>query len=241
MGSEALYIYALAAADAGDDTGWRDALPEVPGAGPAELRCEGQVAALCSPWRGAPPDVGPALAAAHAAAVEAAASRLPLLPCAAGAVLPAGDLGAWLRRRQVGILAALRRVAGRVEFGLKVWDRQPGRDGEAPAPAVAGGPGRAYLGRLRAREAARGERREAARGRAAPLLGALLPLAAEVRCEWGPDPCLLLRAALLVPATELATLRKAFAQALPTLPSELECLLSGPWAPYHFAEVEEWS
>jgi hypothetical protein len=111
----------------------------------------------------------------HHYVIDAAARLFPLLPTRLATVYT-GDavLRAALARRQDQVRGALRRVGGRVEWGVKAYAAEPDRPERGPAAgseAAAGtepgsGAGLAYLRRRRAQLTADREVRDAAvRGR----------------------------------------------------------------------------
>ena len=154
---------------------------------------------------------------------------------------------------------ALDRLTGRAEWGLKVYALPPRQAAEACVPAAAPGPepdgeasgarpsGRAYLERLRNRQRDREARREAAwlaAERVDAAVGRLAVAARRLRthgAEAGGPERQLLNATYLVDAAragELAALVERL-RGDTTLAGQVRLELTGPWAPYSFADEGE--
>ncbi|UCM90524.1 GvpL/GvpF family gas vesicle protein [Streptomyces marincola] len=149
-------------------------------------------------------------------------------------------------------LAALKRVAGRDEWGVKVFATAPAGGGAeaagGPPPAGTGRSGRAYLDLLRERQRARETRRDTVHAEVERIDAALRACAADARRlrTHGPDLTgaqhpQVLNAAYLVDrsrsaelAATVAALRGGTERGAP-----LRIELTGPWAPYSFAEEDE--
>jgi hypothetical protein len=153
---------------------------------------------------------------AHERVVEALMADRTVLPLRFGSRVADEDA---LRQVLVSgrdeYVAALARVSGRVELGVRALARE-----RAPAPAAASG--RDYvLAKLR------GE------GEAAALHAPLAELAADARLLSGRGEELL-RGAYLVERPEIARFRAAV-ERLQTAHPEAAILCTGPWPPYSFA------
>jgi hypothetical protein len=187
------------------------------------------------------------VARAHHRVIGAAAATMAVLPARLATVY-SGDaaLSAAFAGRNRELRAALRRVGGRTELGVKAYALpRPGpasRDQAAGENRDAGGPGEglAYLKRRRAQlDAARDTRDEAAAS-ARALHAGLSARAVLTRLHPPQAPQLsgvrepmLLNAAYLVDrdrADEFAEAVAVTAAALPRLRVEL----TGPWPPYSF-------
>ena len=146
-------------------------------------------------------------------------------------------------------LDALERIAGRVEWGVKVYAAAPRarpaqpRTPSAPAPTPSPGPGagRAYLERVRSRRQEQDRFRDAALRTAERVDSAARAVAVAARRlrAHGPEATgghrwQVLNAAYLLPAGQERRLREALAPYRRVPGVELE--LSGPWVPYSFAE-----
>ncbi|RKN40913.1 GvpL/GvpF family gas vesicle protein [Streptomyces hoynatensis] len=149
----------------------------------------------------------------------------------------------------------LDRLTGRAEWGLKLYalPREPAAAaGAAPVPE-AGAPqdppasGRAYLERLRGRQRDREARREAAwlaAERVDAAVGELAVAARRLRChgqEAGGPERQVLNATYLVDAGRARELAALVARLRrdPALAAHVRLELTGPWAPYSFADEGE--
>ncbi len=141
-------------------------------------------------------------------------------------------LTAALIERQVAYREALERVAGAVEFGVRVLD--PGR-APPPAPVAGGaGAGTAYMQALAARAAA--ERAVDARGQeiAARLRAVLGAIIRQERIEALPTRHGVVSLAHLVGRRAEGEYRAGVERVRRERP-ELRFLVTGPWPPYSFA------
>ncbi len=184
-----------------------------------------------------------ATARAHHGVVAAAAQAGPVAPVRLATVYLDDDrVRALLDERAHGFAAALDRIRGRVEWGVKAF-AVPSAGTAEPQPAPGSGPGTAYLARRRA------ERDRAARGRedaaaAAEAVHRELAAVALASRRYPPqDPRLtghreemVLNAAYLVDTGGAAALRQLVEER--TAPA-LRLELTGPWAPDSFATLEE--
>jgi hypothetical protein len=180
-------------------------------------------------------------ARAHHAVVDAVARGGPVAPVRFATVYLDGDrVRDLLAERGAAFAAALDRVRGRVEWGVKGF-AVPSAAPAEPDPAPGAGPGASYLARRLA------ERNRAAKGQEEALAAAeavhreLAAVAAASRRYPAQDPRLtgrreemVLNAAYLVADDE--PLRRVVEQHAHG-PVRLE--LTGPWAPYSFATLEE--
>ncbi|WP_432586921.1 GvpL/GvpF family gas vesicle protein [Streptomyces sp. HD1123-B1] len=147
-----------------------------------------------------------------------------------------------LRTREESLLTALGRITGRVEWGVKVYALAGQPSAPASSPGAAAASGRAYLEQLRSRQRGREERQGAALRAAervdtvvrglAVAARRLRPHGAEVT---GPRRTHVLNAAYLVDRGRERQLRAALAS-LRRDDASVEIELSGPWAPYSFAD-----
>jgi len=119
----------------------------------------------------------------------------------------------------------LRKVRGRVEFGLHVV-RRPG----APVPAPERSGRERLLGKLEQLRAAED---------AAELDEPLVRLAVESRRRLLRTPRLLLSAAYLVERPRASEFAERLRELVESRPERLEVLATGPWPPYSFAELED--
>jgi hypothetical protein len=195
---------------------------------------EGDLLAVVS--RHVHPPGEPALDAlwVHERVVERLMADRAVLPMRFGSKLPdAESLRAVLAQRQEAFLAALDRVRGRVELGVRAMQREtPARAGAAAVAAPAtGGSGREYLlAKLRD-----GRRTEHAAG---ALDEPLRALATEARRQAPRAHDEVLRASYLVERTLLPRFR-AEVQRLQRTHPEVAVLCTGPWPPYSFVHGAE--
>ena len=190
------------------------------------------------------------VARAHHAVIEDASRLFPLLPTRLATVYSSDEsMAAVLGARREELLAALERVGGRVEWGVKAY-AVPEAEPEAPVAAespasaasagTARGAGLAYLKRRRAQLSARTESWRAALAAARAVHAHLSAHAVLSRLHAPQSPQLsgdqrpmMLNAAYLLDAnqgTGFAAQVSAAADAHP----ELEVDLTGPWPPYSF-------
>lgn len=203
------------------------ALPDMRGIEDATLRTvpvDGGIEAVVSDTpNGAAPTENAIVA--HARVVEAVAETN-------SAVLPArftGDAGsdddvrAGVARRREQIGAALDRVEGCVELGLRVLRHQ--RAADAPASS-----GREYMQR-------RLEQVEQAQAVARDVHGALAGLARESTSQVVARGELVLTAAYLLPKSAVDEFRSTL-QAAEADAKDVTLVLTGPWPPYSFTLIE---
>jgi hypothetical protein len=151
--------------------------------------------------------------------------RGPVLPLRFGSRLDSEDeLATALRERQQSLKRSLDRVRGRVELGVRVLD-----EGDAP-PRGGARSGRDYLlGRV----AAHRRSEQAAREVHEPLT----ELAAASQRSDQPAPPAILVGSYLVDEAEVEAFRER-AEALGQSQEEVRVVVTGPWAPYSFADEE---
>lgn len=178
----------------------------------------------------------------HHYVIDAAARLFPLLPTRLATVYH-GDaaLCAALASRQGELRGALRRVEGRVEWGVKAYAAP-----EADAPAerdtgTGGGAGLAYLKRRRAQLTTVREARDAAVNAVQAVHAELTARAADTRLHppqaaalSGVRLPMLLNAAYLLDKDDGGSFSTAVAGQASAHP-ELRIELTGPWPPYSFA------
>lgn len=185
-----------------------------------------------------------AVARAHDGVVSHLAGRRPVAPVRLATVfVDEGNLRSLLRSRAPEFTTALDRIRGRVEWGVKAF----AVEGDAPVPSTAtatdASPGRAYLERRRAQRNGAELRRERASNAAESVHERLAELAVASRRYPPQDRRLtgyrdemVLNAAYLLPKGGEAALHHAI-QDTPAADIRLE--LTGPWAPYSFATLDE--
>jgi hypothetical protein len=175
-------------------------------------------------------------ARAHQEVLQEISLAGPVVPFRFGTIyLEADDVRAMLRARATELTAALRRVRGRVEIGVKAWA------GPAPVqPSLAPSSGRAYLEqRLGAQERARAaaaELADTARDSHVRLLSRAVEGVAnrpQPRELTGRDEAMILNGAYLVADVE------PIRHEIERLASDygiqgISFELTGPWPPYNF-------
>ncbi|MGQ0774398.1 MAG: GvpL/GvpF family gas vesicle protein [Pseudonocardiales bacterium] len=184
-----------------------------------------------------------ATARKHHAVLTAAALDTAVVPLRLATIYRSTDrVRALLAERGATFDAALRRVQGRTEWGLKAY-LDPG---EHSAPTVdqadAGPPGTAYLRRRRAQLRGSEELRRAAE-HGAEVIHRAVSAAAEAARRYpsqggglsGESREMVLNAAYLLSGTERAPLEEALSQ---TGNWPLHVEWTGPWVPYSFVELE---
>jgi hypothetical protein len=201
----------------------------------------------------------------HHYVIDAAARLFPLLPVRLATVY-SGDAAvrAALTSRCGQLRDALRRVGGRVEWGVKAYAAAPGDDGagetagdaadaeRAPAivsagdgddqePKTEGGAGMAHLRRRRAQLTSARESRSVAVSGAQAVHAELTAKAIGTRLHppqsaqlSGVRQPVLLNAAYLLETADCVTFTAAVAGQASAHP-ELRVELTGPWPPYSFA------
>jgi hypothetical protein len=212
-----LYVYAFTEAPA--------SLPDVTGIdqSPLETHAAGGLEAVVS-GHDTTPSASEEAIVAHARVVEAlAAANVAVLPARFGSVHKDPDaLRAAIAEREPELLAALERVRGCVELGVRALAPPPER-AEASS-------GAAYMhARLQERRELEGLADEVD----LPLAG----LAREATRTVGATERLLLSAAYLVPEDRVTGFRE-LVERLQAAHPELGIVCTGPWPPYSFATAE---
>lgn len=220
------YLYAFASDDPTE-------LPVGVFGRPVIVRNHMGVRLLLSPWESEPvPPVSAENVLDHERVVEAAMRTTAVLPFRFGTVVDEEVCRDFIERHRERIEGQLEKVAHHVEVTLKVFEPA------APTAPAAGPPatGTTYLLRKH-REIQLEEERV---GRARQLIEHIeAPLArwiADRDHRLAPSPGLLATATHLIPAPALADWTQAVAAVRSQFP-QLDFMASGPWPPYHFAEV----
>ncbi|MEU8934895.1 GvpL/GvpF family gas vesicle protein [Streptomyces sp. NPDC048409] len=187
-----------------------------------------------------------AVARAHHGVIEAAAARTTVLPLRLATVYLDDDrVAAVLREQADAFSRALRRLAGRLEWGVKIYvESRPdtrGADETVAAGAAEGvGPGRAYLRARHSQRHARDESYRAARQAADRVEAIGRALAAdharhrvqqgELAVGGGEN---VVNDAYLLSRETAADFRSQVLGAVRDLPG-VRVDVTGPWAPYSF-------
>ncbi|PNG93308.1 GvpL/GvpF family gas vesicle protein [Streptomyces malaysiensis] len=183
-------------------------------------------------------------ARAHHAVITAASALAPTVPLPLATLyLDDRRVQEALDERQTSFLTALDRIAGRAEWGVKVY--APTGPPPAPeAPSTDGpGSGRAYLDRVRTRRQSREQRHTQSLRAAERVDTAVRGLAVAARRlrphgveVTGKHRTHVLNAAYLLDLGRERELRAALAS-LRHDETDIQIELSGPWAPYSFADA----
>lgn len=190
----------------------------------------------CSAFR--PWPIDEAHVARHEAVVEAVMADRPILPMRYNSLLPGKEaVTRFLEQRSRALVAALGRVSGSVEMGLRILAPAPGAEA-GPAlrrPLSSRGPGTSYLRRRMKEERQGAAERERGRQLIGELRALLDPLAAESRLQPFLTERLTLSAAYLIGRERAAAFHHRVAKLQQRFPA-YGFLVSGPWPPYHFAD-----
>ncbi|REE95784.1 GvpL/GvpF family gas vesicle protein [Thermomonospora umbrina] len=181
----------------------------------------------------------------HHDVVSAAASAAPTAPVSLVTVYRDDDrVRAMLDLRRDALTAALERISGRREWGLKVY-AEPRREPEERAPADDGKPGTSYLMRRRAQQRSREELARRQAEQAETVHRELAKTAVATRRHPPQDPRLsgragqmLLNMAYLVDEAEA----DGFVRRVEDAAARAEGLrieATGPWPAYSFIDLEE--
>lgn len=203
--------------------------------------CHRELGAVVSDGPAGMPDPTRDNVLAHERVQEAVLHEHTLLPMAFGITFRTREeVEELLRSAYEAFDGVLQRLEGHIELGLKVlWDRdRVARDVEAKEPELGrlkeeppGSPGRAeYEQRLE------DELRERASRDAQVLVDSLRPVATAVRVVSPLGERMILNAAFLVSRER----EEAFDGKVRALAARFELLTfqyTGPWAPYHFADI----
>ncbi|GAA1699939.1 GvpL/GvpF family gas vesicle protein [Streptomyces yatensis] len=187
-------------------------------------------------------------ARAHHTVITAAAALAPTVPLPLATLYLDDDRAREaLGERETSLLTALDRIAGRAEWGVKVYapaGPPPPAPETAPANGTANGKasGRAYLDRVRTRQRSREQRHTLTLRAAERVDTAVRGLAVAARRlrphgveVTGKHRTQVLNAAYLLDLGRERELRAALAS-LHRDESDIQIELSGPWAPYSFAD-----
>ncbi len=174
-------------------------------------------------------------ALAHDAVVRSVLDQTTPLPLRFGTVVSEKALRNYLTARKESISARLAQVRGCIEMSVKIiWNTD---QEEIGSDLAAEGPGARFL-KEKQREILGGERRAAQAKEIAAWLGdevgETVRQAAVSLC---PTEKLLVAAAHLVPYEQLSEYRDRVAKARKMRP-ELHFLVSGPWPPYTFSNID---
>ena len=179
-------------------------------------------------------------ALAHAAVVRSVLDRTTPLPFRFGTLVTEPQLRSYLTARRGSLEARLAHVRDSVEMSVKIiWQAMsagPTDDPEPPTQSIQGA-GTAFLTEKR-RELLGNERRAAEAGEIAGWLAETVTgLTRDQQVTVRPSDKLVLAAAHLVEGGKVGDYREKLAAAREKRP-DLHFLVSGPWPPYSFANIE---
>jgi hypothetical protein len=183
------------------------------------------------------------VARAHERVLEAVMERAAIVPLRLCTIcLTRERVGELLAEQAAALGAALDRLRGHTEWGLKLFAPAPG----APPPAAEDADGAGYLERKRRLRAQREEAQQQATDRARRLHEALSERAVactvnppQQREAHGRDADMLLNAAYLVDDEHAGQLQAVMSEFEVELrPHGYEVELTGPWPPYNFVTAE---
>jgi Gas vesicle synthesis protein GvpL/GvpF len=182
------------------------------------------------------------LARAHEAVLEAAMTQGAVVPIRLCTIYATPEsLNAMLDREQPALTAALDRLDGTQEWGVKVFLATPAAVGAAAEPAPESGTD--YLSRKRGQREAAEAHRDKTDAVVAGIHAQLAECAAAAvlsrphdRRLSGRDAEMVLNGAYLVPTTGRDRFRGVVEQ-LRRQHDALDLELTGPWPPYHFTET----
>lgn len=175
-------------------------------------------------------------ALAHAAVIQSVLKETTPLPFRFGTLVNEQELENYVAARSKALRSKLDQVRGCVEMNVKIisdrdWTEEPQASGPQEKP------GTAFLTEKR-REILGGEARAAeAKQVAAWLEGQLAAVAKQAQFQTSPTEKLILTAAHLIEKERLDEFRARVTEARRQRP-DLHFLLSGPWAPYSFANID---
>jgi Gas vesicle synthesis protein GvpL/GvpF len=179
-------------------------------------------------------------ALAHAAVVRSVLDRTTPLPFRFGTLVTEQQLGSYITTRKSLLKTKLAHVRGCVEMNVKVIqqlsDAHESRPSQ-PEPVISEGPGTAFLLEKR-REIAGDERKAEQAAELSSFVSEILDgLVRDEQVVLRPSEKLVLAAAHLVERSSVTAYREKMTEAIKWRP-ELHFLVSGPWPPYSFANIE---
>ncbi len=221
-----LYVYCLAE----DIAPRQSAAPSEPvsgisGAGVDILKVEG-FSLLVSEFAGDTIPVNRENVLAHAAVVRSILNKTTPLPFRFGTVIQEQQLRSYVASHQQAFAMKLADVRGCVEMNVKIISNTDPSDADSSAE----GPGARFLKHKQLRAAQ-------AKEVAAWLQDNVRPLVKDEHVSLGPTEKLIVAAAHLVDRGSVAQYRDKLAEVRKMRP-ELHFLVSGPWPPYSFANIE---
>ena len=179
-------------------------------------------------------------ALAHAAVVRSVLDRTTPLPFRFGTIVTEEQLRSYLSTHNPALENKLASVRGCVEMSVKIiWENSAAKQPETHDETQAGtqGVGTNFLAEKRRQIIGDEERVTEATGISTWLHESLSGLIKEEQVTIRPTERLVLAAAHLIEREKIAQYRKKAAETCQNRP-DLHFLLSGPWPPYSFANIE---
>ena len=221
------YLYAFAA-------GRPDGLPRGLGGRTVLVPVVHETCLLVSDWdEDQAPPLSAETALAHEGVIEAAMREVAVLPCRFGTLVDPEFCRGYVAAHSGSIRARLQRVSGQVEVTVKLFDRAEGGGAVCDNPPRSG---TAYLLRKQMEVHAEQARSERVRRLADEIDSVLAPWATDRCREFTPGRGALVALSYLIPKEAVAPWAEAAAGLRGRFPA-YDVLATGPWPPYHFAEV----
>lgn len=174
----------------------------------------------------------------HAAVVRSVLDRTTPLPFRFGTLVTEQQLRNYLSARKPALQTKLAHVRGCVEMSVKIiWELAPDDKPDPPDAATNQGAGTAFLAEKRREFLGDEHRSQAAREISSWLHEKVCGLTRDEQVTLRPAEKLVLSAAYLVERAKGHIYKETVATARQERP-ELRFLLSGPWPPYSFANIE---
>jgi hypothetical protein len=176
-------------------------------------------------------------ALAHAAVVRSVLDQTTPLPFRFGTLVTEQQLRSYVSARKPALEKKLAHVRGCVEMSIKIiWEISGGKETDT-ADVEPQGAGTTFLTEKRREILGDEQRGKEAAEIADWLRAAVSGLTRDEQVTLRPSERLLLSAAHLVERTSMVRYRAQLGEARKNRP-ELHFLLSGPWPPYSFANIE---
>lgn len=173
---------------------------------------------------------------AHAAVVRSVMDQATPLPFRFGTFVTEAQLSSYITTRKPALEAKLAHVRNCVEMSVKIiWEIAKPEQGEPPVAEQ--GAGTAFL--VEKRRELRGDERRAADAEEVAnwLHRSVIGRTRDEQVSLRPNETLMLAASHLVERAQLEQYRQQIAEARENRP-ELHFLVSGPWPPYSFVNIE---
>lgn len=179
---------------------------------------------------------------AHQAVINRALAQTTPVPCRFGTAVTAEELEKYIDSNKAKLEALFERVRGSVEMNIKViWDKEEIRRAATGVSTASGienlSPGRAFL-MARQREIAGDETlKRSSEDIARWLKESFSGITRETSIAVRPAEAMVIKAAFLVEHSRIDLYRERV-RLLREQRSDLRFMMSGPWPPYSFAEID---